>query len=151
MAKKGERSGQGGPRTDNAEKAIILSHAATFGVTAAAAQFGINRKTVQRYKAELDSGGNPELSRLVAEEAEKATKRNRSKMQKAIDVLLDRVIETAPRASITEATGSLEKIGDLFGSWKVMGVKPDSEGEEAPGNAGLGDSTTGKPGLRAVK
>jgi DNA-binding phage protein len=139
-----------GPRTDNTEKAIILSHAATFGVAAAAKQFGVNRKTIQRYRVELDSGTNPELSKLVAAEKEQSAKRNRSKMQRALDVLLDRVIDTAPTATITEATGSIEKIGELYGSWKVMGVKPDSEGEEAPSNEGLGGSGKGKPGLRAV-
>jgi hypothetical protein len=132
-----------GSKLSDAEKAMILSHAATCGVLTAAKAYGLNRKSVQRYKRELDSGSNPELSRLVAIEASKASDRNRSKMQRAIDVLLDRVIETAPNATITEATGSLEKIGDLFGSWKVMGVKPDSEGEEASSHAGLGGRAKG--------
>jgi hypothetical protein len=137
-----KQKGQRRAFRDDTEIAIMLSHAATFGVSATAKQFGVNRRTIQRYQAMEKSGVNPELSQLVATEKRRAQKRCRDKMQRAMDILLDRIIETGPKATITEATISLEKIGDLFGSWKVMGVKPDSQSEEASGDEGLGGEPT---------
>jgi hypothetical protein len=147
MAKTAEKKPKTGGRqrsfADNKELAIVLSHAAAFGPSSAAREFGVNRKTIQRYQAELKSGNNPELSRLVAEEAEQRRVRSRDKMQRAMDVLLDRIIDQAPTATLTEASVSLEKVGDLYGSFKVLGVKPDSEGEEAASDAGLGGKDDG--------
>jgi hypothetical protein len=136
--------------SDNAEMAVILSHAATFGVTAAAKQFGLNRRTIQRYQAEVKAGNNPELSRLIASEKERAHQRNRDKMNRALDALLDRVIELAPTAELTQAIAGVEKIGELSSAMKVMGVKPDLEGEEAPGNEGLGGRVPGGGSTDAV-
>ena len=76
---------------DLQEIAIILSHAATFGTGAAAKQFGLNRKTIQRYQSEARGGANPELARLVATETRRARDRSRSKLQSAMDALLDRI------------------------------------------------------------
>ena len=135
-----------GPRTDNADKAIILSYAATFGVKAAAAQFSVDRKTIQRYRAELASGKNPELSRLVAKETELARERSRSKIQLALDALLDRAIQLAPTADLPDVIMGLEKVGDLATTRKVLGVEGDTEGQEAPGNESLGRPRAGQEG-----
>lgn len=137
---------------DDQELAIILSHAATFGTGASAKEFGLNRKTIQRYQKDIREGKRPELAALVAAETEKSKARSRDKMQKAIDVLLDRAIQLAPSAQLGEVVNAIEKIGDLAGSWKVMGVKPDSEGEAPSGNAVVGGQDAGgaKHGLRVV-
>jgi hypothetical protein len=129
--------------SDETEMAVILSHAATFGVTAAAREYGLNRRTIQRYQAEVRSGKCPDLARKIAEEKERATQRNRDKMHRALDALLDRVIELAPKADLMQAVTGVEKIGELSSAMVVMGVrKPsvesDGQGKEAPGNAGLG-------------
>lgn len=131
---------------DDDEVAVMLSHAATFGVTAAAKEYGVNRRTIQRYQAEVRDGKNPKLSQLIAEQVSQQKKRNGDKMQRAIDVLLDRTIELAPKADMGQVVNALEKIGDLAGSWKVMGVQPHREGEEAAGDAGLGSGTAPSEG-----
>jgi hypothetical protein len=139
---------------DNFRKASILSHAATLGTTSAAAEFGVDRKTVQRYKAELDSGKNPELSQLVAREREITADRSRSKIQKALDVLLDRTIELAPNMTADEAIHGVDKVGNLATARQVMqldnNIRDDgkrvSAGQELPGHGGLGGSTEGDTG-----
>lgn len=148
MGKKASKpaAGKRGPKTDDADKAIILSHAATFGVGAAAKQFGVNRKTIQRYRAELASGKNPELSKLVAKETELSRERSRSKIQLALDALLDRAIQLAPTADLPDVILGIEKVGDLATTRKVLGVEGDSEGQEAPGDEGLGGPTAGGKG-----
>lgn len=139
VKKKGKpavRSGKS--RLDYAEIAIQLSHAATFGVTAAAKHFGVNRKTIQRHQTLAKSGRCPELSQLVAAERERSVKRNRDKMQQALDVLLDRSIELAPTADLGQTVNAIEKIGTLFSSMKVMRVEFDESGKDATGDEGLG-------------
>lgn len=149
MATKPSKARKRGPQTDDADKAIILSHAATFGVSAAAKQFSVNRKTIQRYKAELDSGSNPGLSKLVAKERELARDRSRSKIQLALDALLDRAIQLAPTADLPDVIIGIEKVGDLATTRKVLGVESDSEGSEAPSHEGLGRSAKGDEGEAA--
>lgn len=145
--KKAKSAGVNGHKTplDYAEIAIELSHAATFGVTAAAKQFGVNRKTIQRHQALANSGKCPDLSRLVATERERSVKRNRDKMQQALDVLLDRSIELAPTADLGQTVNAIEKIGTLFSSMKVMRVEFDGAGQDAPSHAGLGGDPEGEP------
>jgi hypothetical protein len=151
--KKLKSAGVSGHRSplDYAEIAIELSHAATFGVAAAAKQFGVNRKTIQRHQALVNSGKCPELSRLVATERERSVKRNRDKMQQALDVLLDRSIELAPTADLGQTVNAIEKIGTLFSSMKVMRVEFDGAGQDASGHAGLGreseDESEARPPL----
>jgi hypothetical protein len=126
---------------DDDQLAIILSHAATFGTGAAAREFGLNRKTIQRYQADLREGKRPELAALVASETSKAKERSRSKIHRALDALLDRVIFLAPSAKLPEAILGVEKVGDLATTRQVLGVTGDSEGEAAPGPQGLGGRT----------
>jgi hypothetical protein len=127
---------------DDQDIAIILSHAATFGTGKAAKEFGLNRKTIQRYQSDVRTGKNPELAKLVATETERSRARSRSKINRALDAMLDRVIELAPSATLPEAILGAEKIGDLATARKVMGVvEGDSEGETAPGPQGLGRET----------
>lgn len=154
MAKRKARKGGTGV-ADNYRKASILSHAATLGTIAAAKEFGIDRKTVQRYKAEMDSGKNPELSQLVAKEREIAADRCRSKIQKALDVLLDRTIELAPSMTAEEAIHGVDKVGNLATARQVMNLdKLDKDlgkdgdnggrvpdGSQVSSDGGLGGST----------
>lgn len=129
--------------SDETELALMLSHAATFGVTSAAREYKLNRRTVQRYQAEVRSGKCPELARKITEEKGRASQRNRDKMHLALDALLDRVIELAPKADLMQAVTGVEKIGELSSAMVVMGVRKlnvesDGQGKEAPGDAGLG-------------
>jgi hypothetical protein len=133
---------------DNFRKAQILSHAATLGTRAAAKEFGVDRKTVQRYKSEMDSGKNPELSQLVAREREITADRSRTKIQKALDVLLDRTIELAPTMTAEEAIHGVDKVGNLATARQVMNLDTNKVGDgkrvpngsPVPGNEDLGGS-----------
>lgn len=130
--KKRPRSNNSGV-ADDYRKAQILSHAATLGTVAAAKEFGVNRKTIQRYRAELASGKNPELSRLVRIERETTAERSRSKIQKALDAMLDRTIELAPTMTAEEAIHGVDKVGNLATARQVMNLDTDRDnGKRVP-------------------
>lgn len=128
---------------DKAELAIILSHAATFGTAAAAKQFKLNERTIQRHQKAVREGKDAKLSEMIATEADRAARRNRSKLQLALDTLLDRTIEMAPTAKFNELVNAVEKIGDLVTQRKVLLGEGDTEGPGAAEAQGLGGRTEG--------
>jgi len=112
---------------DDAELAIILSHAETFGAGETAKQFGLSRRTVCRYQAKLKSGKCPEVAQKVATERQAAVTRSRDKLHLCLDKLLDRVMQLAPDASMTEAIEATDKIGGLMVTRQAFGGTDDAE------------------------
>jgi hypothetical protein len=134
---------------DPQERAILLSHAATFGVSAAAKEFGLNRKTIQRYQAELNSGSDPELSRLVAAESDKARERNRSKLHRALDAFLDRALALAPSADLPKVLDGITRIGDLVTKRDVfLGDNGELDGRDRGDAPDEGPGGTAAQGAR---
>jgi hypothetical protein len=125
---------------DEQELAVIMSHAATFGVTATAKEFGLNRRTIQRYQADVRDGKSATLSHLIAVEAEKATERNRSKLRRALDAFLDRALALAPTADLPKVLDGITRIGDLvtkrdvfLGDGELDGRDRGDAPDEGPG------------------
>ncbi len=113
MAKRKKPAGRRPSKIDNNEMAIILSHAATFGVSATAKEFKLSRRTIQRYQAQVNAGNKPELSQLIAAESDRAKERNRSKLHKTLDAFLDRALALAPNADLPKVLDGITRIGDL--------------------------------------
>jgi hypothetical protein len=140
MATKRNRPGKKA-MPDDAERAIILSHAATFGVGSAAKEFKVSRRTIERYRADIRAGNNPKLAALVATESERAKERNRSKLHRALDAFLDRAIELAPKADVSKTLEGVTRIGDLvtkrqvfFGDDELDGRDPGASPHEGAGS-----------------
>lgn len=123
---------------DDAELAVVLAHAATFGATAAAKEFGLAKRTIQRHQKAVRDGNNPDVARLIVRETERAKERNRSKLHRALEALLDRTIELAPKADLQTVLHGVEKIGDLVTKRQVMLGEPDERNSGASPDAGDG-------------
>lgn len=127
-------------KMDEQELAVILTHAATFGVTAAAKEFGLSRRTIQRYQADVREGKNTTLSQLIASESDRATERNRSKLHRTLDAFLDRALVLAPDADLPRVLDGISRIGDLvtkrdvfLGDGELDGRDRGDAPDEGPG------------------
>jgi hypothetical protein len=118
-------------KLDDNEVAVILSHAATFGVTAAAKEFCLSRRTIQRYQADIRAGKNQQLARLVAAESDRAKERNRSKLHRALDAFLDRALELAPTAELPKVLDGIKTMGDLVTKRDVFLGDAEPDGRDS--------------------
>jgi hypothetical protein len=123
---------------DEAELAIILSHAATFGAKATSKQFGLSVRTIQRHQARLTKGEAPNLAARVAVEHKAAVERSRDKLHLCLDKLLDRVMELAPNATMGQAIEATDKIGGLMVTRQAFGGTNDAQ-------PGVGANSADKP------
>jgi hypothetical protein len=121
---------------DEAELAIILSHAATFGANATSKQFGVSVRTIQRYQARIKAGECPGVAERVAAEHKAAVSRSRDKLHLCLDKLLDRIMELAPTATMEQSIDASDRIGGLIVTRQAYGT---------PDDAGTGDVPDSQP------
>jgi len=133
---------------DEQEIATILSHAATFGVTATAKEFKLNRRTIQRYQAMVRDGKSATLSQLIAVESDKAKERNRSKLHRALDAFLDRALALAPSADLPKVLDGITRIGDLVTKRDVFLGDAELDGRDRGDAPDEGASGTAAQGAR---
>ena len=133
---------------DKAELAIILSHAATFGTVSAAKTFKLAERTIQRHQKAVREGKDPKLAEMIATEATRAAQRNRSKLQLALDVLLDRLMALAPTADLKVVLSGVETVGDLVTQRQVLIGEGNSESPGAPAPEGVGGRAEGSESAR---
>jgi transposase len=136
------------------EKAAVLLYAKLHRSDAAAAKhFGVDERTVRRYRNENRSGKDPELSAAVLDAEAEIANRHLDELDEAFEALLQRIIKLAPRAKIGEATQALQVVGDLKQSRDVWaededesaGARPAAQGAARP-NPGGSSRATGTSG-----
>lgn len=138
---------------DEAELAIILSHAATFGANATSKQFSVSVRTIQRWQKRIKDGQIPEVAERVATEHKAAVSRSRDKLHLCLDKLLDRVMELTPEASLSEAIEATDKIGGLMVTRQAFGGTDDAEqgiGADSPDPKAQGSGAPDEGG-RVIK
>ena len=109
---------RGGRAIETEEIAAILSYGDIHGDSAAARQFGVSLRTVQRYRKKLKLGSDPELTQAVAE-------KSRTVAEKYGD-LMDEVFELALQALKTRVQTAHDNVAPiedraLIGAIKILG------------------------------
>ncbi|MEN6535488.1 MAG: hypothetical protein ABFD89_17625 [Bryobacteraceae bacterium] len=138
MASRRKASGQRKSLSDPAQIAAMLSHSATFGVAAAAKQFQVNRRTIQRHQKDVNEGKRPDVSQLIATQRKRATERCQDLLADTLEKTLKRLGELVPEAGIRDVVGAAKILGELkitrdtLGNNEQPGADTTDPGDETP-------------------
>jgi len=120
---------------DVGELAVILAHADRHGDKATQKQFGISRRTLQRYREAIRAGRAPELAQLVTDQKKAALQRCSDLLSETYEMALKQLQTTLPSATVREAVGAVKILGELRLTSKGLGLD-----DKQPGDSGEGES-----------
>lgn len=102
-----------GRKLDPQELAVMIAYGDRHGDAAAAAKYGCNRRTLQRYRRAMREGRAPELSRLVAQQKAVALDRCIDLLTETYELALRRLQEVLPEATPHHVIGAVKIVGEL--------------------------------------
>lgn len=125
----GRKKGRPPKRLCNEEAATILAYAKRHGAAKAAMQYGVSKRTIQRYRTRLKSGTDQDLADLVAQKEAEVARRNSDELSDTFHAVLREVRLRLKSMSHAEVTSALATVGELQVAILVLN---DGEDERAP-------------------
>lgn len=119
---------------DMEEMATILSYAELHGDKAAAAEFNVSTRTLQRRRAKMREGNDDSMVALVAQHKGQALERCSDLLTNTYEAALRRLHDVLPGATVEESISAVQMLGELHISRKaILGV----DGDDDEANAGF--------------
>lgn len=129
---------------DPAELAVILAYGDRHGDKAAASNYKVSERTLQRYRLAIREGRAPELAGLVAKQKGKAVERCLDLLTETYEIALKRLQAVlATTESTREVTEAVRVVGELQLTRKALGD------DDADGSARSGAEAQGASGREA--
>lgn len=118
---------------DPAELATILAYGDRHGDKAAAKEFGVAHRTLQRYRASIRDGKAPELAKLVAHQKAAAIERCGDLLTETYEAVLKRLQAVLPSASPREVIGAAKIVGELHLTRNALQGDDEQSGSDRAG------------------
>ncbi len=127
-------------RLDADEIATILAYGDIHGDRAAAAEFNVSQRTLQRYRRALRDNRAPELSGLVAETKARAIDRCGDLLTETYGAALRRLKVVLPEATVAEVISAARMLGELHTERKALLGDEDEDEAHRPHGQNSGNA-----------